>query len=84
MQQVRFNLTPQMIEFLCNYKHYGFNNKNAMIQTALIRLKEKLELENLRQSADLYAEVYEEDSEMHELTGLYTEKFGGIAYDKCE
>lgn len=68
MQQVRFNLTPQMVEFLCSYKHYGFDNKSAMIQTALIRLKEKLESENLRQSADLYAEVYEEDSDLQELT----------------
>ncbi|MBF0395650.1 MAG: hypothetical protein HQK78_02670 [Desulfobacterales bacterium] len=68
MQHARFNLTSQIIEFLCNYKLYGFNDKSSMVRAALLRLKEELELKNIRQSAELYAEIYEEDSDLHELT----------------
>ncbi len=68
MQQAKFDLTPEVFELLCNYKLYGFNDESSMVRTALIRLKEDFELKNLRQSAELYAEVYEEDSELHELT----------------
>ena len=68
MQQAEFNLSPELTEFLCNYEFYGFNDKNSMLKTALSRLKEELDQKNLRQSADLYAEIYEEDSELRELT----------------
>jgi hypothetical protein len=39
-----------------------------MVQAALQRLKEDFELQQLKQSADLYAEVYEQDTELQELT----------------
>lgn len=68
MQQVKCNLTPEVFELLCNYKLYGFTDRSSMVRTALIRLRDELKLANLRQSAELYAEVYEEDSELHELT----------------
>ncbi len=68
MQQVKCNLTSEVFELLCNYKLYGFTDRSSMVRTALIRLKDELELVNLRQSAELYAEVYEEDRELHELT----------------
>ena len=38
------------------------------IGDALWRLQEEFELRSLRQSADLYAEVYEEDTDLQELT----------------
>lgn len=65
MQQAKFSLTDPLMEFLCNYKLYGFTNKSSMVREALLRLKEELEL---RQSADLYAEVYKEDADLRELT----------------
>ncbi|MBF0229920.1 MAG: hypothetical protein HQK63_10105 [Desulfamplus sp.] len=68
MQQAKFNLTPSTFEFLCNYKFYGFKNKTSMIHSALMRLKEELELNRLKQSADLYTEVYDEDNELQILT----------------
>lgn len=68
MQQAKFSLTPFLMEFVSNYKFYGFKDKSSMVQAALLRLKEELELESLKQSADLYAKVYEEDSELQELT----------------
>ena len=39
-----------------------------MVRAALSHLKEELELQSLKQSADLYAEVYAEDPELKELT----------------
>ncbi|RLC18437.1 MAG: hypothetical protein DRI57_08445 [Deltaproteobacteria bacterium] len=65
MQQAKFSLTDPLIEFLCNYKFYGFSNKSSMVREALLRLKEELEL---KQSADLYAEIYEKDTDLQELT----------------
>lgn len=68
MQQAKFSLTLALIEFLNNYKLYGFKDKSSMVRAALSQLKEELELQSLKQSADLYAEVYEEDIELQDLT----------------
>ncbi len=68
MQQAKFSLTSTLVEFLSNHKRFGFKDKSSMVQAGLQRLKEELELENLRQSADWYAEVYEHDTELQEIT----------------
>ncbi|HRQ39816.1 MAG TPA: hypothetical protein PLD25_18065 [Chloroflexota bacterium] len=68
MQQAKFSLTPSLVEFLNHYKQYGFKDKSSMVQAALIELKKEIEQENLKQSADLYAELYAEDEELQELT----------------
>jgi hypothetical protein len=39
-----------------------------MVRAALNRLKEELELQSLKRSADVYAEMYAEDPELKELT----------------
>ena len=68
MQQAKFSLTRSLMEFLNNYRFYGFKDKSSMVRAALLRLKEELELQSLKQSANLYAEIYEEDSDLQELT----------------
>ena len=68
MQQSKFSLTSPLIEFLGNYKRYGFKDKSSMVRIALLHLQEELELESLKKSADLYTEVYSEDSDLFELT----------------
>jgi hypothetical protein len=68
MQQAKFSLTPLLSEFVSNYKSYGFKDKSSMVQAALLRLREELELQSLKESANLYAEVYEEETELQELT----------------
>ena len=68
MQQAKFSLTLSLIEFLNNYKFYGFKDKSSMVRAALAGLKEELERQSLKQSANLYAELYEEDAELQELT----------------
>jgi hypothetical protein len=57
-----------LMKFLNNYKAYGFKDKSSMVRAALLRLQEELELQSLKQSANLYAEVYEEEVELQELT----------------
>ena len=63
MQQAKFSVEKFQIDFLSQYKIYGFKDKSAMVRTALNQLKQQLELESLKQSADLYAEIYDEDAE---------------------
>ncbi|OGP85141.1 MAG: hypothetical protein A2V87_01865 [Deltaproteobacteria bacterium RBG_16_58_17] len=68
MQQAKFSCQENQAEFLSNYKDYGFKDKSAMVRESLNLLREKLEAQRLRESADLYAEVYLEDSELKGLT----------------
>ncbi|MCA9947154.1 MAG: hypothetical protein KC449_26930 [Anaerolineales bacterium] len=68
MQQAKFSLTRPLVDFLSNYKRYGFKDKSSMVRAALLRLQDEMELEKLKQSADLYAELYAEDAELFELT----------------
>jgi len=39
-----------------------------MVRTAIDQFKNKLELENLRKSAELYSEIYSENDNLKELT----------------
>lgn len=68
MQQINFTIDEPQVNFLKNYQVYGFQNQSSMIRAALNRLQEELELQNLRESADLYAEIYDDDVELQELT----------------
>ncbi|MFH2120972.1 MAG: hypothetical protein ABIJ25_11335 [Pseudomonadota bacterium] len=68
MQQTKFSCKENQVEFLNNYKDYGFKDKSAMVRESLNLLREKLESQKLRESADLYAETYMEDSELKALT----------------
>jgi hypothetical protein len=68
MQQAKFSLTPPLVEFLGDYQTYGFKDRSSMVRIALQRFREELELQSLKQSANLYAEIYEQDEELHELT----------------
>jgi len=68
MRQAKFSCQENQVEFLSNYKSYGFKDKSAMVRESLNLLREKLEAQNLRESAELYAETYMEDSELKVLT----------------
>ena len=68
MQQSKFSLTFPLVEFVNDHKNYGFKDKSSMIRAALEQMKRNLALQALKQSANLYAEIYEEDSELQELT----------------
>ena len=68
MQQTKFSLTPSLVEFLSNYKKYGFKDKSTMVRAALQHMQEEVERRSLELSAELYAEVYEEDADLQALT----------------
>lgn len=68
MKQLNLILEDPQVNFLRNYRAYGFKNKSSMIRTALNRLQKELEDRSLRESAELYAEIYDHDSELQELT----------------
>jgi len=68
MQQAKFSCQENQAEFLSNYKDYGFKDKSAMVRESLNLLREKLEAQRLRESADLYAEIYMEDPDLKVLT----------------
>ncbi len=68
MQQAKFSVKESQTHFLNNFEAYGFKDKSSMVRTAIDHLKNKLELENLRKSADLYSEIYSENDNLKELT----------------
>jgi hypothetical protein len=68
MQQAKFSCQEDQLEFLSNYRDYGFKDKSAMVRASLMLLRDNLESQQLRESANLYAEVYLDDSELKTLT----------------
>ncbi len=72
MIQAKFSLKESQIQFIAQCKRFGFKDKSEMVRTALDRLSNELTQQRLRESAALYAEVYEEDDETQEWTDAAT------------
>ncbi len=68
MIQTNVKIETAQAEFLKHYSEYGFQDENELVREALNRLKDDLEQKSLTESAKLYAEIYEEDSKLKELT----------------
>ncbi|MEE4608054.1 MAG: hypothetical protein V2L15_04135 [Desulfobacteraceae bacterium] len=68
MIQAKFSIKESQVQFLENWKSYGFKDKSELVRTALDRLSQELTRQRLRESAAMYAEVYEEDGETREWT----------------
>ena len=68
MIQAKFSLTEAHIQFLAKRVQYGFKDKSEVVRTALDRLQEELIQQRLADSADIYAEIYANDSEAQEWT----------------
>jgi len=66
--QAKFSVEETQAQFLNNFKVYGFKDKSAMLREAIKHFKKEVELESLRESADLYSEIYSEDDALKELT----------------
>jgi len=66
--QTKVSLNEPLAEFVGKYKTYGFKDRSDMVRTALQYFRRELESQRLKESAALYAELYEEDSELQELT----------------
>lgn len=68
MQQFKFSLEQPEINFLENFQLYGYRDKSSLVRAALEYFQKILEEEQLRQSAQLYAEIYAEEADLHRLT----------------
>jgi hypothetical protein len=68
MLQAKFSVEEAQARFLNNYKEYGFKDKSSMLRAAISHFKKEFELRRLKQSADLYSEIYSEDEDLKELT----------------
>ncbi len=68
MRQLKFSLNKDHVEFLQNYSLFGFKDKSSMVRAGINLLKKEINKNELKKSAELYAEVYEEDKELQMLT----------------
>ncbi len=68
MQQTKISFEEKHIKILNNYRKYGFKNKSSLVRAAVDNFIKLLEKQKLVNSAKLYAEIFEEDSELRDLT----------------
>jgi len=68
MIQAKFTIEETQSRFLSQHKKYGFKDKSSVIRAALKRLQKEIEKEKLMMSADLYAEIYDQDKKLRKLT----------------
>ncbi len=68
MIQAKFSLEESQLRFLEQCKAYGFKDKSQAVRAALEHLRQDLEQRRLQESAYLYAQIYDDDQELRELT----------------
>jgi len=62
-------LQEEQYAILSGFKQYGFKTKNELLSFALQLFVNEMDKKvQLQKSADLYADLYENDSELQELT----------------
>lgn len=67
MIQSKFSLKPAQVAFLEQHQIYGFKDKSEVVRFALQSLQQSLEQKHLDESAELYAQLYEEDPQIKDL-----------------
>ncbi len=70
MIPTKVTLEQSQIDFLAQFKDLGFKDKSSLVRSALNQLQQQLSKQELEKSADLYAEIYEEDEDLQQLTAL--------------
>ena len=68
MSQIKISLDDELIKFVSNYSMHGYSSKSAMVEAAVLEFKKALETKMLMESAEIYQEIYNEDSELQDLT----------------
>ncbi|MGE0489853.1 MAG: hypothetical protein AB7S38_11660 [Vulcanimicrobiota bacterium] len=63
MRQVKFSLTDEQVAFLDEHESMGYKDRSALLREALERFRREALRERLERSGDLYAELYDRDSE---------------------
>ncbi|WP_204105033.1 MULTISPECIES: hypothetical protein [Spirulina sp. CCY15215] len=74
MKEQTFQLDDLTIQFLERCQEYGYQDPSEVVRIALTKFKLALSADKLQESANLYAEVYESDRELQELTNLGSEE----------
>ena len=67
MIQSKFSLEAAQVAFLEQHQTYGFKDKSEAVRFALQSLQQSLEQKHLQESAELYAQLYEEEPEIKDL-----------------
>lgn len=75
MQEQTFKLDELTIRFLERCQEYGFQDPSEVVRTALAKLQLALNDNNLEESATLYADLYQGDRELQELTDAGLEEW---------
>jgi len=68
MQQAKISLDESQINFLNKYQELGYKDKSSLVRSAIEEYIKSVEKQKLVKSALLYAEIYEQDSELRDLT----------------
>ena len=68
MQQIKISLKDDQIDFISNYSNFGFKDKSSAVRAAIDEYRKRLDKKELMKSAELYAEIYEQDEELRDLT----------------
>jgi len=68
MQQVKISFNEKQIEFLSKFYSLGFKDKSSLVRKAIEHFKKEIEIQRLKRPADLYCEIFDEDSELQDLT----------------
>lgn len=66
MIQAKFSIDEAHLMVLQECQKYGFKDKSALVRAAIDLLSAQIEQQRLKESAALYAEVYEQDEESRE------------------
>lgn len=75
MQQAKISFSENHIELLNKYHKYGFKDKSSLVRSAIEEFIKTAEKKKLIESADLYAEIYNEDLELRDLTNSAIENW---------
>ena len=68
MQQAKISFDESHIKILNKYQELGFKDKSSLVRSAIDDFIKSVEKQKLTKSAKLYAEIYQEDSELRDLT----------------
>jgi metal-responsive CopG/Arc/MetJ family transcriptional regulator len=68
MQQTKISFDENHIKFLNKYQEFGFKDRSSLVRSAIEDFIKSVEKRKLAKSAKLYAEIYNEDSELRDLT----------------
>jgi Arc/MetJ-type ribon-helix-helix transcriptional regulator len=68
MIQAKFSLDETHLLVLEECRKYGFKDRSALIRAAIDLLSSQLQEQRLRESAAVYAELYEQDAQAREWT----------------